>query len=162
MYNLPIYTPHDWFWIVADDETRAWSSAVSAYVTNWPTERVTRIANEIELDSVLKAANLVGIVIDKNDIIKEMLRRQMLLIDANSVEDLQRKILTGTREATELQNIKIKFLSDPINNLDWTEGQIAMAAYLEIIENELAELEKKAEALFISLPKDYTNDKHWQ
>lgn len=47
------YNPRDWFWIVAGDESRAWSSNARAYVLEWPTDQVARIANEIELYGAL-------------------------------------------------------------------------------------------------------------
>lgn len=48
-----IFTPRDWHWIVAGDETRAWSSASSGWVTSWPPTRVTRIASLDDLSQVL-------------------------------------------------------------------------------------------------------------
>lgn len=56
-------TPFDskaWFWVIGDDASQAWSSAAAAYVTEWPIDRVTRIANEVELYDVLARANLAA------------------------------------------------------------------------------------------------------
>lgn len=53
------YTARAWFWIVGGDESRAWSSAAGAYVTQWPADRVTRIANVEELNDVLRPQGLV-------------------------------------------------------------------------------------------------------
>jgi hypothetical protein len=47
------FEPKNWFWIVGGDETRAWSSAAASYVTDWPADRITRIANEVELYDAL-------------------------------------------------------------------------------------------------------------
>lgn len=48
------YTPADWFWIVAGDESRYWSSASATYVDSLPDGGgVSRIASEAELDQVL-------------------------------------------------------------------------------------------------------------
>ncbi len=52
------YDPSRWFWIVGTDESRAWSSVDGAYVTIWDGSRVTRIANETELNDVLRARGL--------------------------------------------------------------------------------------------------------
>lgn len=50
-----------WFWIVASDETRFWSSADGSYVETVPAGAgVTRIASESELDEVLAAYGLLG------------------------------------------------------------------------------------------------------
>lgn len=79
------HNPYDWYWIVAGDEARAWSSAAGAYVAELPAgwhasaqaaidafgddvfERTdvavpiaTRIASEGELTDVLKAYGLAG------------------------------------------------------------------------------------------------------
>lgn len=55
------YTPRDWYWIVGGEETRWWSSAAGAYLSEVPDGAgVTRIANEDELDDVLAAYGLVG------------------------------------------------------------------------------------------------------
>ena len=52
------YDPQDWFWIVGGDMSRAWSSAIGAYVASYPEDRVTRIASEAELSDVLRAYGL--------------------------------------------------------------------------------------------------------
>lgn len=52
------FDPNNWFWIVGEDETRAWSSAAVAYVTAWPDDRGTRIANEVELYDALTRQGL--------------------------------------------------------------------------------------------------------
>jgi hypothetical protein len=54
-----MYTPEDWFWIVAGKEKNgAWSTAARAYVSKWPEDRVSRIASEVELVDVLIRAGL--------------------------------------------------------------------------------------------------------
>ena len=57
---MEFYSLDNWFWIVGDDETRAWSSADSAYVTDWPAGRVTNIRSVSELDNVLVQHGLIG------------------------------------------------------------------------------------------------------
>lgn len=53
------YDHKNWFWIVGDDETRAWSSAARGYVdiAEADPERVTRIDSFDSLVQVLRAAN---------------------------------------------------------------------------------------------------------
>lgn len=53
------YAPHDWFWIVGGDESRAWSSAARAYVTEWPSDRLSRIESEASLAEVLVNAGYI-------------------------------------------------------------------------------------------------------
>lgn len=64
-----IYDPSDWYWIVAGDESRVWSSARAAYVpTDDPAVQgwrarggvATRIASEAELREVLRAQYPAG------------------------------------------------------------------------------------------------------
>ena len=52
------YTPLDWHWIVGGDPSRAWSSASGCYVSDYPFDRVTRIASEAELNDVLRPYGL--------------------------------------------------------------------------------------------------------
>lgn len=54
------YNPRDWFWIVGGNESRAWASAARTYVTDYPADRVSRIANEVELYDVLAKQGLVS------------------------------------------------------------------------------------------------------
>lgn len=54
------YEPFNWFWIVGDDETRAYSSAAGGYVdvSEADPQRITRIRTEAELVAVLREANV--------------------------------------------------------------------------------------------------------
>jgi len=56
----PPYDPNDWYWIVADDESRAWSSALAGWVAEYPNDRLTRIASEVELYDVLARRKLAA------------------------------------------------------------------------------------------------------
>ncbi len=60
MLNIPTYTPHNWFWVVNGDTSRAWSSAASAYVTEYPFDTLTRIESEAALTDVLRPYGLAG------------------------------------------------------------------------------------------------------
>ena len=73
------FTPFDWFWIVGGDASRAWSSAVAAYVNSYPTDKLTRIANETELSEVLAKYGLNGPVALASDVDKERNRRIALI-----------------------------------------------------------------------------------
>lgn len=53
-----MYQPDNWFWIVAGDTSRAWSSAAGAYVTEYPDDRLTRIESEASLNDVLRPHGL--------------------------------------------------------------------------------------------------------
>lgn len=64
---MKIYTPEKWFWIVAGDESRAWSSELGSYVATYPADRLTRIASEQELSDVLRHHGLVGPHVTEQD-----------------------------------------------------------------------------------------------
>lgn len=59
--------PQDWFFVVGDDATRAWSTAASAYVDIWPDDAVTRISGEDDLAAVLRPYGLRGPVVSSDD-----------------------------------------------------------------------------------------------
>lgn len=52
------YVASAWFWVVAGDESRAWSSADGAYVNKWPSDMCTRVGSEDAINEVLYAAGL--------------------------------------------------------------------------------------------------------
>lgn len=62
-----IYSPTNWYWIVAGDDARAWSSAASAYVTDYPRDAVTRIDSEQNLSDVLRPHGLTGPYVSTDD-----------------------------------------------------------------------------------------------
>lgn len=81
------YRPGNWFWIVAGDISRVWSSAASAYVTEWDAERTTRIASEAELRDVLRVYGLKGPGVDTVDVDAERDRRLQTFTFAGVVYD---------------------------------------------------------------------------
>lgn len=52
------YIHENWVWIVGGDTSRAWSSAVGGYVSDYPSDCLTRIASEAELNNVLRPYGL--------------------------------------------------------------------------------------------------------
>lgn len=69
------FTPTDWFWVVGGDESRAWSSAAGAYVTDYPADRLTRIDSEASLTDVLRRYGLRGPAPTPIDVKTEAQRR---------------------------------------------------------------------------------------
>lgn len=81
--------PRDWHWIVGGDESRFWSSAAGAYVSQVPEgSGVTRIASEEELSEVLAAYGLPGPVVRMPDrVTARQFKLQLLASDLlDSVE----------------------------------------------------------------------------
>lgn len=58
MHKQP-YSPRNWFWVIGDDKTQAWSSAAGAFVREWPEDRQTNIVNVEELNEVMRALDMV-------------------------------------------------------------------------------------------------------
>ncbi|MBY0562138.1 hypothetical protein [Hyphomicrobium sp.] len=77
------FTPKNWFWIVAGDESKAWSSAAGAYVSEFSSGRVTRIANEVELFDVLSRLKLTAKGPSRTFTVEEV-REALLRIDAEA------------------------------------------------------------------------------
>ncbi|WP_045835657.1 hypothetical protein [Hyphomicrobium sp. 99] len=75
--------PKNWFWIVGGDESKAWSSAACAYVAEYPSDRATRIANEIELYDVLAKNGAVSRA-PPGPFSVEQIREALLRIDASA------------------------------------------------------------------------------
>ena len=87
MIEVP-YNPRNWYWILGADENRAWSSAAAAYVTEWDADRVTRIANEVELyDALAKSGFKTRAPQGPFDV--EEVRAALLNIDAAATGDAQ-------------------------------------------------------------------------
>lgn len=61
------FDPANWFWIVGDDTSRAWSSASGDYVQAWPEDRVTVVADETQLDAVLRHLGQASPIADVGD-----------------------------------------------------------------------------------------------
>lgn len=76
-----IFDARKWFWIVAGDENKAWSSAAREYVTNWDSSRVTRIANEVELFDALSRAGVPALAPSRSFSTSEV-RQALMNIDA--------------------------------------------------------------------------------
>lgn len=77
------FTPKNWFWIVAGDESRAWSSAVGAYVSEYSAGRTTRIANEVELYDVLSRLKLTARAPSRTFTVEEV-REALVRIDSEA------------------------------------------------------------------------------
>ncbi|MBS0237613.1 MAG: hypothetical protein JSR89_04225 [Proteobacteria bacterium] len=78
------FNPSDWFWIVGGDASKAWSSAAAAYVTSYDEERVTHIANEVELYDVLARCGLSSRAPSRSFTLSEV-RDALAKIDAGLV-----------------------------------------------------------------------------
>jgi len=89
-----VYNARNWFWIVSGDESRAWSSAEGAYVSDYPDEQTTRIANEVELYDVLARSGLAHKA-PQRAFSAEEVRAALLNIDAGATGDAADAVALG-------------------------------------------------------------------
>lgn len=83
---IAVYEPKNWFWIVGGDDGLAWSSAAKAWVVEWPSDRMTRIANEVELFDVLSRAGMASRAPDRVFTVEEV-RQALAGVDAEATGD---------------------------------------------------------------------------
>lgn len=130
------YAPHTWFWIVGNDDARAWSSAVGAYVTQWDVDQVTRIASEAELDEVLRDCGLKPCLVAASDIKMECGRR----IYAVASQAAQ----------TNMAAARAAGMLTPEQNDAFEAGLLWIAS-----------MQATCRALALSLPDSYADDASW-
>ena len=60
MFDRPDYNPQDWYWVVGNDKSRAFSSKVGRYLdaSQADPQRTTLIDTEENMIAVLRAANI--------------------------------------------------------------------------------------------------------
>jgi len=122
------YTPSDWFWFVGGDETKAWSSAAGAYVTEWNPKRLTRIYNEEELSDVLRPYGLQGPYVKVTTVTP---RQARLALNAAGLLDQVEATISAADKPTQLTwEYAVEFRrDDPLINglgaqLGLTDAQI--------------------------------------
>ncbi len=96
------FDPKNWFWIVGSDESKVWSSAAGAYVEEYDSSRLSRIANEIELHDVLSKVKCAGLA-PQGPFSPSELRAALLRIDAAATGDAgDPAALTAVAEKLEI------------------------------------------------------------
>ncbi len=151
---LNTYTPADWFWIVGGDESRAWSSAASAYVTTWDQTRQSRIASEQELSDVLRQYGLLGPAVSIEDVRAEAQKRIIALTGTQDIIGCLIKQHNAQMRATELTLIKAE-------GGTWTAEQAAEAAALQSLALQIKAIRAASNVLEPNPPQDFTDDKYW-
>lgn len=152
------YDPADWFWIVAGDETRWWSSAAGAYVAA-PVRAFldagglpTRIAGEAELADVLRPHGLTVPLPAGDDVRAEAERRLMALVGARDRRHLDIVMANGVREATRLLRK---------GEAIWTAEEAARAAALAGYDDTIETIRVASNAMEADPPADFDDDRHW-
>lgn len=150
-----MYNPYNWYWTVGSDITRAWSSAASSYVTEWPEDTSTHILSEQELSDLLYPYGLVGPYVDAQSIKNEAQRRIIIRAGASDIQACIIKQLNAQMRATELVNIRALG-----GTLSPEEEQEASA--LEALAADIKHIRHMSDILENTLPQDYRDDRHWQ
>lgn len=142
------FDPRNWFWVVAGDETRFWSSAAGAYVEAVP-EVFTRIASEAELADVLRPYGIIGPVVSAADVKIEAQRRIYETFP-------QWKQANLTARGVELQDAWRE-------NGAWTQQEAADAAMCRTAWDWIRSVRLASDALEAGspIPRDYRDDACW-
>lgn len=170
------YDPADWFWVLGDDKSRAWSSAAGTYVTDFPADRLTRIASEDELSDVLRP---YGVKLPKptvDDVAAERERRLQLGFDYRFA-DVRGAHHIGTTDAdmkgwdevtkatqaaialgqsTALFDIVTNTGQVTITALEWQQILVAASAARQPLWAASFTLEASN-----PIPADFKDDKYW-
>ncbi len=170
------YDPFNWFWIVGGDQSKAWSSAAGAYVTEWPSDRLTRILNESELNDVLSRYGLRGPLVTIDDVLSERTRRLALGFDYDfgdargvhriGTTDADMKgwdeVSKGAQAAINLgggaSEIAIETDTGPVTltALEFQQVLVAATAYRQPIWLASFAIQKMT-----PIPADYADDSRW-
>lgn len=150
------YNPSNWFWVVGGNTSRAWSSASSAFVENYPEDRVTRIASEADLSEVLRPYGLRGPFTSPVDVKAEAQRRIITLTGTTSLIDCMIKQSNANMRANELNDKRIR--GEILSDTETAEAQAlrALAATIKAIRAKSNEIEAMS-----PIPSDLSNDGLW-
>lgn len=152
-FDIP-HTPRDWYWIVGGDASKAWSSLSSSYVTEYPEDRITRIATAEDLSDVLRQWGLKVPAPAVADIKAEAQRRIIAITGAPDLQSCLIKQLNAQMRATELVNKRALGYA-------LTEAELAEAAALQDLADGIKAIRAASNELEIGPPADYTNDIYW-
>jgi hypothetical protein len=150
---LTFFNIKDWFWVVGGDTSKAWSSAASAYVTEYPTDKLTRIASEAELSDVLRVYGLRGPYVSINDVRAEAQRRIIALVGAPDLTSCMIKQMNANMRANELNDIQ--------HSRELTAEEAAEANALRSLATQIKSIRAASNVLEPNPPPDYADDKYW-
>lgn len=144
----PPYDPTDWYWIVAGDESRVWSSKASAYV---PVSDATfqawldhggipsRIASEQELADVLRPYGLFGPVLPQGFTVS-MFQARAVLLQAGPYETVD----AAMQQAGGVNLIAWEYATEVRRDSPMVQ---AMAQQLGLTDEQVDDLFRQASAI---------------
>lgn len=144
------FNPADWYWIVAGDTSRAWSSAQGRYVTAIPFDRATRIVSEAELCDVLRGYGLPGPAPTDADVTAEYRRRLFEILGADDMAHAGFIRADDTSELHALRSIETP-----------TAEQTARRVELEARDAAVLALIDRYNAIPSPPPVDFRSDEYW-
>lgn len=159
-FAVKSFTPADWYWRVADaTENTVWSSKAGAYIfaNDVPADAfVTNIDSAASLRDVLYAYNLPYPPVPPliAHIKAEAQRRIVVATGATDLMTCVVKQLNANMRANELND---KRVSGGV----WTSEEEAQAAGLRALAVVIKRIRDRSNELEISLPVDYSDDRHW-
>ena len=146
------FNPRDWYWIIAGDDTHAWSSAANAYVGDWPEDQVTRIASGAELNDVLAVYGIRGPLVTADHVRAEAQRRIVAATGASDLNGCIVKQLNALMRATELA----------AKGADtWTAAEAIEAGRLQAPADKVKAIRAASNVMEPKPPADYADDHHW-
>lgn len=150
---------HDWFWIVGGDESRAWSSAAGTYVSEYPADRLTRIASEEDLSDVLRPYGLSGPHVSPADVKAEAQRRIIVLTGAADLQSCLIKQLNASMRAIELNDKRVSVSGGVLTPEEEAESAAlrGFAAAIDAIRARSNELET-----LDPIPAGFAADEFWE
>lgn len=150
---MAAYDPRDCFFFVAGDESRAWSSAREAWVTDWDRTRQSVIGNARNIRDVLRPYGLRGPQADHpdaRDVRDECMRRLVVLVGASDSESTAFRVANFTRRLVRLL-CKGKL----------TDSERVEASAILAVDQQIEALHEASSRLESAPPADYMADVHW-
>lgn len=148
------YDPNSWYWIIAGDASRAWSSANAGYVATYPSDRLTAILSEEDLSAVLRSYGLRGPVVSADDVRTECQRRIIAETGARDLISCMIKQSNANMRANKLNDKRL-------NGETLTNDELTEAAALRQLAGAIEALRAKSNLMEPSPPADFTDDSHW-
>lgn len=151
---MDIFEPGDWYWVVGNDASRAWSSKARAWVAEWPPDRRSAVNDLAELDAALRRCTGFSPFTSADDVRDECQRRIFALLGVTSMEKCTVKQLNAQMRATELTDKRVAGEA-------LSPAETAEAAALRALAAEIKRLRAVSNSLEPSPPADYRNESYW-
>ena len=143
--------PTAWYYTIAGDTSRAWSSRDGVWRDQYPAPLCRDMQSAAALTDYLRTYGLRGPAPTDDDARREYQRRIALALGASGIGHAGFVYADDTRELTELRTVETP-----------TAEQTARIAELEARVAAIALLIDKYNALSSPPPVDYTADSYWQ